>query len=176
MKIKNSVQSLALLACAFTFCMTSAQEGFKIGAQAGLPIGEINDQIGVVVGADVGYAWAPNKIFDLGIKAGFIHGFPEKFKSEIVTVELPSVQFAPVAATLRVWPGKVFSFGGEVGHALGLNEGNDGGFYYRPQFGIQTGPQSEINFSYTVIDGDGAQWSTLTLGYVYTFLSARHYK
>lgn len=154
-----------------------AQEGFKLGAQAGLPIGDLNDQIGVVVGADVGYMWAPGKIMDLGIKAGFLYGFAEKFRPvEGVTVDLPSLQFAPIAASVRFWPGKSFSFGGDVGQAFGLNDGNEGGFYYRPQIGFQVGPQSELNFSYTSISGDNGDWTTITLGYVYTFLSARHFR
>ena len=56
-----------------------AQEGFKIGAHGGIPIGEFNDRIGLVIGADMGYMWAPNKTFDLGIKAGIVHGFGEQF-------------------------------------------------------------------------------------------------
>lgn len=174
MGFKNIRQLLATVLFALTITSVSSQEGFKIGAQAGLPIGDFNDQIGVVVGAEMGYMWAPNKVLDLGIKAGFIHGFPEKFRAGTVEVKLPSIQFAPVAAALRIWPSKSFSFGGDVGHAFGLNNGNDGGLYYRPQIGFQTGPQSELNFSYTAIDVGNAQWNTITLGYVYTFLSDRH--
>ncbi|MGB6150664.1 MAG: outer membrane beta-barrel protein [Pricia sp.] len=173
----NSIKQLLLLAVlAFTSTSSLSQEGFKIGAHGGIPLGDVNDEIGIVVGADVGYLWAPNKIFDIGVKAGFVHGFPETFKAETVTVKLPSVQFLPVAASLRIWAAKSFSFGGDVGHAIGLNEGNDGGFYYRPQIGFQVGPQSEINFSYTAIDLGEATWSTVTVGYVYTFLSARHFR
>lgn len=154
----------------------SAQEGFKIGVQAGLPLGDFNDLVGVVVGGDLGYAWAPNKIFDLGVKAGIIHGFAERFREETVSTKLPSIQFAPLAASVRIWPARSFSFGGDAGYALGLNEGNDGGFYYRPQIGIQMGAQSELNLSYTGIQQDDANWSTVTLGFVYTFLSARHFR
>jgi hypothetical protein len=174
MEFKNIRQLLPILLCTLTFGAASSQEGFKIGAQGGLPIGDFNDQIGVVVGADIGYMWAPNQVFDLGIKAGIIHGFAERFRAETVSVKLPSMQFAPVAASLRIWPSPAFSFGADVGQAFGLNDGNEGGFYYRPQIGFQTGPQSELNFSYTAIDQDTETWSTVTLGFVYTFLSARH--
>lgn len=167
-----------IFAFIFTFLGTTlcAQEGFKIGAQAGLPLGDYNDLVGVVIGADMGYMWAPNKIFDLGIKAGIIHGFAEKFKAETVTVKLPSIQFAPLAASVRIWPSRSFSLGGDVGQAFGLNEGNDGGLYYRPQIGFQTGAQSEFNFSYTAIQNGDDTWSTVTIGFVYTFLSARHFR
>ncbi|WP_339713202.1 outer membrane beta-barrel protein [uncultured Kriegella sp.] len=167
-----------IFALIFTFLGTSlsAQEGFKIGVQAGLPLGDYNDLVGVVIGADMGYMWAPNKIFDLGIKAGIIHGFAERFKEEVVTVKLPSIQFAPLAASVRIWPSRSFSLGGDIGQAFGLNEGNDGGLYYRPQIGFQTGAQSEFNFSYTAIQNGDDTWSTVTIGFVYTFLSARHFR
>ena len=67
-----------------------AQEGFKVGVQAGLPLGDFNDKIGVVLGADLGYMWAPNKIFDLGLKTGIIHGFGEQFKEEVIPPYLPA--------------------------------------------------------------------------------------
>ncbi len=176
MKFRNIRQLLPIVLCTLSFGAVSSQEGFKIGAQAGLPIGDYNDEIGVVIGADIGYMWAPNKLLDLGIKTGLIHGFAERFRAETVSVKLPSLQFAPVAASVRIWPSRSLSFGGDVGKAFGLNGGDQGGFYYRPQIGFQTGPQSEINFSYSAIDQEEKQWSTVTLGFVYTFLSARHFR
>jgi hypothetical protein len=160
----------------FSLVAISAQEGFKIGVQAGLPIGDFNDRVGVVIGADVAYIWAPNKVFDLGIKTGIVHGFAETFKPETLSIKLPSVQFAPVAASLRIWASRKFSFGGDVGIAFGLSKRETDGLYYRPQIGFQTGAQSELNFSYSAIEQDLRTWSTITLGYTYTFLSARHFK
>ncbi|WP_245224901.1 hypothetical protein [Pseudozobellia sp. WGM2] len=162
------------------FCLTyisiHAQEGFKLGLQSGLPLGDFNERIGVVIGADMGYMWAPNKAFDLGIKGGIIHGFAEEFREGTILEDLPSMQFAPLAASVRIWPGKTFSFGGDIGQAFGLNSGNDGGLYLRPQLGFQVGPKSEVNFSYTSINVDEEKWSTVTIAYVYTFLSARHFR
>lgn len=165
-----------VFAIGLTYFSGASQEGFKIGAQAGLPLGDYNDLVGIVIGADIGYMWAPSKVFDLGIKVGIIHGFAEKFRDETVSVKLPNIQFAPVAASVRLWPSRSFSFGGDIGQAFGLNEGNDGGFYYRPQIGFQMGPKSELNFSYTGITKDDETWSTVTMGFVYTFLSARHFR
>lgn len=165
-----------VFAIGLTYFSGVAQEGFKIGAQAGLPLGDYNDLVGVVIGADMGYMWAPSKVFDLGIKVGIIHGFAEKFREETVSVKLPNIQFVPVAASVRLWPSRSFSFGGDIGQAFGLNDANDGGFYYRPQIGFQMGPKSELNFSYTSITNDDLTWSTVTMGFVYTFLSARHFR
>ena len=78
--------------------------------------------VGVVIGADMGYMWAPNKLFDLGVKVGIIHGFAEKFRAETVSVELPSIQFVPVAASVRLWPSRSFSFGGDIFPCRGTHE------------------------------------------------------
>lgn len=166
------------LTIAFTLLSMAlfAQEGFKLGIQAGLPTGNYNEKVGVVIGADAGYMWAPGKLFDLGVKVGIIHGFPEKFNTETTTEEYPSIQFAPVAASVRIWPSRSFSFGVDIGQAFGINEGNDGGLYYRPQLGFLMGAQTELNFSYTGINQDEDTFSTVTMGIVYTFLSARHHR
>ncbi len=167
-----------LLTIVFSIMAVNAwsQEGFKLGAQGGLPIGDYNAKLGIVLGLDAGYMWAPNKVFDLGVKTGFIYGFPEKFRKGTILEDLPSVQFAPLAASVRVWPSQSVSFGIDVGQAFGLNDGNDGGFYFRPQIGFLTGRQTELNFSYTGISQDQESFTMITMGFVYTFLSARSYR
>jgi len=171
--MKNHICTLALI---FLTTLVCAQEGFKIGAHGGIPLGDFNDKIGLVIGADVGYMWAPNKVFDLGVKAGIVHGFGETFKDEVISTKSPSVQFAPVAASVRIWPSRSFSIGGDIGQAFGLSDGNDGGLYYRPQIGFQMGAQTEVNFSYSAIQLENETWTTVTFGVAYTFLSARHFR
>ena len=45
-----------------------AQEGFKIGLQGGIPLGDFDDQLSLVVALDVGYMWA------LGGSPGLVSG------------------------------------------------------------------------------------------------------
>jgi hypothetical protein len=145
-----------------------AQQGFKIGLHGGIPIqGEVNEVVSLVAGADLGYLFALGEVVDAGIMTGFINGFPEKFDAG--GADLPHVQFAPVAGSFRIWPSNSFSFGADVGYALGLNAGNDGGLYYRPVLGYLMGPRTEVNLSYTGIDTPGQPWATVTLGVLYTF-------
>ncbi|MEJ2583655.1 MAG: hypothetical protein P8Z38_00985 [Robiginitalea sp.] len=145
-----------------------AQQGFKIGLNGGLPVSqEVNDIVSLVVGADVGYHYALGEVVDAGFMTGFINGFPEKFDSG--GADLPHVQFLPLAASFRIWPSNSFSFGGDVGYALGLNDGNDGGFYYKPLVGYLMGAQTEVSLSYTGIAVDELSWATVNLGVIYTF-------
>ncbi len=151
----------------------NAQEGFKLGIQGGLPLGDFNDAVSLFVGADVGYSWALGELVDLGATAGFIHGFAETFQDQAVSVDLPNVQFLPLAASIRIWPSNSFSFGIHAGTALGINEGNDGGLYYRPIIGFLLGPQTELNLSYTGIQLDESTWNSANLGVIYTFPTGR---
>lgn len=163
------IQSLLFFVFLFQAVSIQAQEGFKMGIQAGLPFNDFNDALSVVVGADVTYMYPLGEVVDIGPAVGFIHGFAETFQSEIVRADLESVQFVPLSAGVRFWTSNSFSFGGNVGWALGINDGNDGGVYYRPTIGYLMSPSAEVNFSYTGIELDQATWSTLTLGLVYNF-------
>ncbi len=146
-----------------------AQEGFKIGIQGGIPLNDFDDQISVAVALDIGYMHALGEVVDFGVISGFIHGFPETFQTNTVNIDFPSVQFVPLTAAIRIWPSNSFSFGGNAGYAFGLNEGNEGGLYYRPIIGYLLGAKTEINVSYTGISLDNASWTTATLGILYTF-------
>ena len=149
-----------------------AQEGFKIGLSGGIPVNqEANDVVSLVAGAEAGYHLALGEVVDAGLMAGFINGFPEKFDS--AGADLPNVQFLPLAAALRIWLSNSFSIGGDVGYALGLNDGNDGGFYYKPLIGYLMGAQTEVQFSYTGIEAEGLPWATINLGILYTFPESR---
>ena len=164
-----------LLVCAITLFAISAhaQEGFKLEIQGGLPYNDFNDEVSVTLGFHTGYMRAINEWLDLGGAVGYIHGIPETYHTDVVLTDLPSVQFLPLAGSFRIWPSRDFSFGLDAGQALGLNEGNDGGLYYRPTIGFLFGTSTEINLSYTNIGLDSRDWTTITLGIEYTFLNDR---
>tara|TARA_R110002050_G_scaffold196426_2_gene331365 strand:+ start:70675 stop:71187 length:513 start_codon:yes stop_codon:yes gene_type:complete len=151
------------------------QQGMKFGVQGGIPLENFNDQIGIVLGVDFGHMWALSEVVDAGIMVGYIHGFPEKFGTEDALIDLPSIQFLPISASVRVWTSNSFSFGGEIGQAIGINEGNDGGLYYRPQIAYLMGPNTEVNLSYTTVQLENTSWNTVTLGFLHTLVLKRPY-
>ncbi len=165
----------SFLALAFVLLTSGlmAQEGFKIGIQGGIPIGDFDDQVSLVVTADVGYMWALGEVFDLGIASGFINGFTDKFDTGSELVDLPNVQFIPAAASFRIWPSNSFSLGGDAGYAIGINEGNDGGYYVRPLIGYLFGTYTELNLSYSYVSLEGPTWSSVTVGLLFTIPSKR---
>lgn len=164
-----------ILGVIFTFLSIglSAQEGFKLGIHGGLPIDDFNDEVSLNVGLDIGYMYALGEVVDIGIMTGFIHGFAETFHSDTVLEDLPNVQFVPAAASIRIWTSNSFSLGAEGGYALGINEGNEGGLYYRPIIGYLMGPKTEVNVSYTGVQLDDRLWSSVNFGVLHTFTSKR---
>ena len=165
----------SLIALVFVLLTSSlmAQEGFKIGLQGGIPIGDFDDQLSLVVSADVGYMWALGEVVDLGVASGFINGFTDKFDADSELADLPNVQFIPAAASFRIWPSNSFSIGGDGGYAIGVSDGNDGGLYVRPLIGYLFGTFTELNLSYTYVNLEGPTYSTVTVGLLFTIPSKR---
>jgi hypothetical protein len=96
MKITTLSMKKSLLLITMTiFAMPIfAQEGFKMGVQAGLPFNDFNEAVSIVVGADVSYMYPLGEIVDIGPAVGFIHGFAETFQTYEVRKDLKPVQFA----------------------------------------------------------------------------------
>ncbi|MCM4168856.1 hypothetical protein KCTC52924_02552 [Arenibacter antarcticus] len=141
-----------------------AQEGFKAGANIGLPVGDAADLSSFSIGLDVVYHWEVSDTFVAGIASGFTNAISK----EIAGIKFDDIQFLPVAASGRIAAGEDFSLGADLGYAIGINDGNDGGFYYRPLVGYRVGSDMELNVSYTGISLDGGSWSTINLGVLFT--------
>jgi len=72
-----------------------------------------------------------------------------------------------VAASARLGIALVF-VGADLGYALGINDGNDGDFYYRPKVGINLVGLSLIA-SYSGISVSGGTLSSVNLGTEFGF-------
>ncbi len=164
--MKKVILLIAILLSVFTM---QAQKGFKLGIHGSLPLGENKNLVSLGAGLDLGYMYPLGEVVDLGIMTGFTNGFPETFHEDVVLDDLPHVQFIPLGLSVRIWPSNSFSFGGEVGNAFGINEGNEGGLFYKPLVGFLLGAQTELNVSYTNVILDGEDWNTVNLGILYTF-------
>lgn len=60
-----------------------------------------------------------------------------------------------------------FSVGADLGVAFEV-DGGSAGFYYRPTIGYNLSEQTEINLSYSGISFEGATWSTVNLGFLFS--------
>lgn len=142
----------------FGFTQVNAQEGnFKVGAFFGLPMGDFSDSHSFNVGLDVAYLFDIADSFQVGPATGYSHSFGKSYSYQefdpgtmsIVDVEdnYDAFQFVPIAAAARFNLDQ-FYFGADLGYAIGLNDGNKGGIYYRPKAGYNFGPLAAF-LSYT---------------------------
>jgi hypothetical protein len=105
-----------------------SQGHLKLGVNAGLPTGDAADISSFQLGGDLAYMFNAIPILDVGPMVGYSHFFGDDDNSDL--------QFLPAAVAGRLnFPG--FTVGLDLGYAVGLNNGNDGGFYYRPQLGFR---------------------------------------
>jgi hypothetical protein len=161
------MKKVLVVALALIGFSMNAQEGFKLGANLGLPVGDAGDVSGFSVGLDAQYIFETAGEFDLGVATGFTNSFGKTIGDSTFSIEIDDVQFLPLAGVARYKASEEFSIGTDLGYALGINDGNDGGFYYRPTVGYAVSEGIEINASYTGISLDGGTWSTVNLGVLF---------
>ncbi len=147
---------------------------FRAGINGGLVVGDFSEAYSFVLGLDIYHHWGVSKEIDLGVATGFSNAFGEtqEISGSGLTIEnkFDNAQFLPVAGSVRIYPTSGFKFGGDVGYALGVNKGNDGGFYYRPSIGIDmNGGTKEFNISYFAVNGDTATYSSVLAGFLILF-------
>jgi hypothetical protein len=139
--MKKFLCSLIFMAVSFT--STYAQGDIRLGVNAGIPVGDISDASDFNIGADVAYLMG-FETFQLGPMLGYTHFFVDEFDD---------LSFLPLAATARFGLANV-ELGADLGYALGLTDGVDGGFYYKPKIGFNLFGVGLIA-SYTGISMDG---------------------
>nr|WP_299383584.1 hypothetical protein [Allomuricauda sp.] len=158
---------LALLTITFGILLSSAQDrsNFKAGFTAGLPVGDAEMISSFSIGLDVNYHYGVSELLDLGVATGFIHSFGDTLPDQS---NFEDIQFLPVAGSVRIYPTYHFKFGGDVGYAVGINEGNEGGLFYRPLIGYNITGNTELNVSYTAVNNNGT-FAIATVGILFLF-------
>ena len=144
----------------------------RAGLIAGIPVGDAGDISSFSIGLDVAYHWGVSELLDVGLATGFINAFGETRTISgggiTVETEFEDFQFIPAAASLRIYPTYHFKFGADAGYAVGVNEGNEGGFYLRPLVGYNITGNTELNVSYVNISNDG-DFSIAMVGVLFLF-------
>ncbi|UII76345.1 hypothetical protein LV716_00715 [Flagellimonas sp. HMM57] len=152
----------------------SAQDrsSFKAGISAGVPVGDASNVSSFSVGLDVAYHWGVSELLDVGLATGFMNAFGDTKTDSFGPIPegtgFEDFQFIPLAASFRIYPTYSFKLGADVGYAVGINEGNEGGFYYRPLVGYNITGNTELNVSYTAVDNNGT-FAIATLGVLFLF-------
>lgn len=173
--MKKSLTTLLLIFIVFAL---QAQQrnidriNFRVGLNGGIVVEDFSEEYSFALGIDIYNHWGVSKALDIGLTTGFFNAFGEKeIISGGVAVEtkFTNIQYLPVGASLRIYPGSGFKFGGDIGYAVGINKGNQGALYYRPSLGLDMGNgSSELNISYFAVSDD-VTFSSVLLGYLILF-------
>lgn len=163
-----------LAAFAVLSTMTIQAQQFKAGIAPALPIGDAGDVASFGVNADLMYLFEVSEGIQVGPMAGVAHYFG---KSETIDlgplgsteVEFDDVTFLPLGVTGRINLSDEFVLGADLGYALGLSDGIDGGFHYRPRAGYMLSEQATIMLAYSGISLDGGTWNALSIGVEFGF-------
>ena len=123
------MKKLFLLAAIAVFGLSSvnAQSGFNVGLNIGLPIGDAGDVSSASVGFDANYLFEVSEQLNVGPALGFTNSFGKSIDAIITSIDLDDVQFLPVAAAGRFLPNENMYVGADLGYAVGIDDGNDGG-------------------------------------------------
>lgn len=146
----------------FTSQISQAQSDLRLGVNVGLPVGDIDDISSFTAGADVAYLMGMGETFQIGPMVGYQHFFTKDIDTGVGNVEIDDISFVPVAAALRFGIAGI-QLGADLGYAIGIDDGNDGGFYYRPKVGFNL-LGLDLLASYTGISTDGYNTGSVNLG------------
>jgi hypothetical protein len=151
------MKKLVLIITVFAFVFNAnAQDGFRIGANVGIPLGDFSDFYSLAATLDVDYDWEVSESFT----AGFATGFANYFGKD----GMDGFKYLPVAASADVNVSDDVSVGGDVGYAISLENGGGGDFLYRIQIRYQASDDVDVTARWNSISGDGATLSNASLG------------
>ena len=139
-------------------------QGPKVGINAGLITGDFSDAYSFNLTLDASYLWEVSDQLGAGVATGFSHSFGKS----VGGFDFDDASFLPVAAAGRFNISEEFTVGVDLGYAVGINEGNDGGFYYAPRVQYSVSEAIDVVAAYRGVSMDAGSitvgFNTITLG------------
>ena len=123
----------------------------KLGFHLGLPVGDAGDWYSFNVGVDAAYLWTVAPNFDLGLATGYSHYLVKSDYDDVID----GAGLIPIAATAKYTVAPNFFLGADLGYGLFTNEGAEGGFYFQPKIGYESG-MTEFYLAYKSVSNNGS--------------------
>lgn len=170
-----------LVAISSSFCAMYGQyvdrSFFKAGFHAAVAVGDASDDANFGVGLDLYQHWGISRKLDLGVTAGFTNFFGLESTIDIgpdsITTRGEDTRYGLVGGFFRFYPSRSINLGGDIGYALGISSGVEGGFYYRPTISVNLSDTSALNFSYmainSIIRDQAFYWNAVSAGVIFQF-------
>ena len=135
--------------------ISSTRSRFGLGVNGGVTIGDYSNVYSTNLGVDIIYLYSVSSRFHIGATTGFANYFYENGSSDPnLRGDLEDVQFLPITASIRLSPLRNLLAGGDIGYAVGLDDGNDGGFYASPRLTYLFAGRVPIFLGYRTINLD----------------------
>ena len=129
-----------------------AQKHWTFGLNAGVPVSDVDESHSFMGSADIAYRVDIIKLLDIGGIVGYSHFFEEDSRIDFGIFD-DDMQFITAAGTARLRILAILFAGTDIGYAIGIGNGSDGGFYLRPQLGLNLGIANLV-VSYSNISAD----------------------
>ncbi len=169
------MKRFALITLFLLFAMNMHGQ-FKAGINGGIPSGDYADYYSFSFGVDLYYLFGePDALLNIGANAAFLNYVGEELGSGASNIEIEAAQFIPLAAVARLNLLNFITLGPDVGYALGLNDGNDGGFYWRGVVGLIFVNTIEIDLFYHSVSFESIPYTeskplgSIGIGLLYEF-------
>lgn len=156
--MKKLVLVMAVVALGFT---ANAQDGFRIGANIGIPSGDASDFSSFFYGLDVDYDFNVSEGINVGLSSGYA-GYSGKDDAD-------GFNYIPIAGSVDFEISDGLSAGGDLGIAVSTEDGGGSDFMYRFQLRYQASDEVDISGRFNSISGDGFTWSNISVGVGYRF-------
>ncbi|WP_026777842.1 outer membrane beta-barrel protein [Polaribacter sp. Hel_I_88] len=156
-----------ILVFALVLSSLAANAQLSVSVNAGLPVSDVEEFSSFALSGDVGYSFATESNLMLGVSVGFLNYFGKDYEVLGTTFEAESTQFLPVAGSLMFRLTDSLSAGSKLGYAFGINDGNDGGFYYKPMLSYAVGNETSLSLFYEGVSNDGINANNVGLGFTF---------
>jgi len=148
--------------CAFV--SVNAQE-FRAGISGGIPVGDAGDLTTFAIAVDLAYLFEVSDSFQAGPATGYGHAFGDSIDIPgFGSIDVDDFQYIPIGATGRFAVSEDFTLGADLGYALGLGDGAEGGFYYAPRVQYGVSDTIDIVVAFRNVADSGFTASFLTAG------------
>jgi hypothetical protein len=156
--MKKVILSLAFVAISFS--VSAQSSGFNLGADIGMPTGDVKDFFSLTMTVNATYMFGESDQFNYGVAASYSY-----WKGKDAA---GNGSFLPLAGALRFNASESFVLGTDIGYAIGISpSGNNGGFYYKPMLGYNISENMMVQASYSGVSSDGTNFSNFGIGIMF---------
>ncbi|MEM9680174.1 MAG: outer membrane beta-barrel protein [Bacteroidota bacterium] len=149
--------------------LEKGSHNYGAGLTGGIVVGDFEDAYSSDIGVEVVYLYGLTDRISIGASTGFTNYFGDDITIGGITVGVDDAQFIPLTGSFRFSPLPKFFVGGDIGYAIGINDGNEGGFYASPRANYLITDKFIVNAGYRLIDLDGESLGAIQFGVGYKF-------